>query len=80
MEFRVRHHSSNDVRLGPGGDYAKSAYPITRYAVGNIFAQENGYVDVEYWYEDDGYDGSHRVWIPADCVFNLWNGDHSGET
>ena len=71
---------TNDVRLGPGGDYAKSAYPITRYAVGNIFAQENGYVDVEYWYEDDGYDGSHRVWIPADCVFNLWNGDHSGET
>ena len=71
---------TNDVRLGPGGDYAKSGMPITRYAVGNIYAQENGYVDVDYWYEDDGYDGNHRVWIPADCVFNLWNGDHSGET
>ena len=72
---------TNDVRLGPGGDYAKSSRPITRYAVGNIYAQENGYVDVEYWYEDDGFDGStQRVWVPADCVYNLWNGDHSGET
>ena len=71
---------TGDVRLGPGGDYAKSGIPITRYAVGNIYAQENGYVDVEYWYEDDGYDGSHRVWIPADCAINLWNGDHSGDT
>ena len=71
---------TNDVRLGPGGDYAKSNLPITRYAVGNIYAQENGYVDVDYWYEDDGYDGSHRVWIPAGSVSNFWNGDHSGET
>ena len=43
------------------------------------YLDETGDVDVEYWYEDDGFDGSHRLWIPESAVYNLYYGDYSGE-
>ena len=72
-------YPTSDTWYGPGGKYAKAKVSINRSAVGTIYGQENGYVDVEYWYEDDGYDGSHRVWLPESAVYNLYYGDYSGE-
>ena len=70
---------TSDTYFGPGGDYAKAGFSINRSAVGNIFGRENGYVDVEFWYEDDGFNGNHRVWVPESAVYNLYYGDESGE-
>ena len=70
---------TSDTWFGPGGNYAKANISIPRYAVGTIYQMENGYVDVEYWFEDDGFDGSHRVWLPQSAVTNLYYGDYSGE-
>ena len=71
---------TSDTYFGPGGSYAKANIRIDRSACGSIFAFENGYVDVEYWFEDDGFDGSHRLWIPESDVYNLYYGDYSGES
>ena len=72
-------YPTSDTWFGPGGNYAKANISINRSAVGTIRGKENGFVDVEYWYEDDGYDGSHRIWIPESAVYNLYYGDYSGE-
>lgn len=72
-------YPTTDTYFGPGGKYAKANISINRSAFGRIFAFENGYVDIEYWYEDDGYDGEHRLWIPESAVYNLYYGDYSGE-
>jgi hypothetical protein len=73
-------YPTSDTWFGPGGKYAKANISINRSAFGRIMGKENGYVDVEYWYEDDGFDGSHRVWIPESAVYNLYYGDYSGES
>ena len=73
-------YPTSDTWFGPGGKYAKAKISINRSACGSIFQFENGYVDVEYWYEDDGYNGSHRVWLPESAVYNLYYGDYSGES
>ena len=70
---------TSNTWFGPGGKYTKANIVIHRPAVGTIYQMENGYVDVEYWYEDDGYNGSHRIWIPREAVFNLYYGDYSGQ-
>ena len=70
---------TTDTRYGPGTGYAKAGETISRYAYGDIYQSENGYVDVVYWYEDDEYDGEHRAWIPESAVYNLYYGDNSGE-
>ena len=72
-------YPTSDTWLGPGGKYARANVSINRSACGTIWGKENGYVDVEYWFEDDGFDGSHRVWIPENAVYNLYYGDYSGE-
>jgi len=73
-------YPTSDTRFGPGTDYQESKLSINRSAVGTIFQFENGWVDVEYWYEDDGFDGStRRIWIPESAVYNLYYGDYSGE-
>ena len=72
-------YPTSDTWFGPGGKYAKAKISITRSACGTIYQRENGYVDVAYWYEDDGYDGMHRVWLPESAVYNLYYGDYSGE-
>ena len=72
-------YPTSDTWFGPGGNYAKANISISRSACGTIRGKENGYVDVEYWYEDDGYDGSHRIWLPESAVYNLYYGDYSGE-
>ena len=72
-------YPTSDTWFGPGGNYARANISINRSACGTIRGKENGYVDVEYWYEDDGYDGSHRVWLPESAVYNLYYGDYSGE-
>ena len=72
-------YPTSDTWFGPGGNYARANISISRSACGTIRGRENGYVDVEYWYEDDGYDGSHRIWIPESAVYNLYYGDYSGE-
>ena len=72
-------YPTSDTWFGPGGNYAKANISINRSACGTIRGKENGYVDVEYWYEDDGFDGSHRIWIPESAVYNLYYGDYSGE-
>lgn len=72
-------YPTSDTWFGPGGNYAKANISITRSASGTIRGKENGYVDVEYWYEDDGFDGSHRIWLPESAVYNLYYGDYSGE-
>ena len=72
-------YPTSDTWFGPGGNYAKANISITRSACGTIRGRENGYVDVEYWYEDDGFDGSHRIWLPESAVYNLYYGDYSGE-
>ncbi len=72
-------YPTSDTWFGPGGNYARANISITRSACGTIRGKENGYVDVEYWYEDDGFDGSHRIWIPESAVYNLYYGDYSGE-
>lgn len=72
-------YPTSDTWFGPGGNYARANVSINRSAVGRIFQKENGYVDVEYWYEDDGFDGSHRLWLPESAVYNLYYGDYSGE-
>lgn len=73
-------YPTTDTWFGPGGKYAKANISINRSACGTIYEMENGYVDVEYWYEDDGFDGSHRVWLPESAVYNLYYGDYSGES
>ena len=70
---------TSDTRFGPGGKYAEAGVTIPTYAVGVIYARENGYVDVEYWFENEGSVDPHRIWIPESAVFNLYTGDHSGE-
>lgn len=70
---------TSDTYFGPGGKYARANITITREAAATIFGRENGYVDVEYWYEDDGFDGSHRVWVPESAIYNIYYGDNSGE-
>ena len=72
-------YPTSDTWFGPGGRYARANISITRSACGTIRGRENGYVDVEYWYEDNGYDGSHRIWIPESAVYNLYYGDYSGQ-
>lgn len=70
---------TSDTWFGPGGNYARANITIDRSACGTIRGRENGYVDVEYWYEDDGFDGNHRIWLPESAVYNLYYGDYSGE-
>ncbi len=70
---------TRDTWFGPGGNYAKAKVTISRSACGDIFEFKDGYVDVQYWYEDDGYDGVHRIWLPESAVYNLYYGDNSGE-
>ena len=72
-------YPTTDTWYGPGGNYARANISINRSACGSIFEFANGYVDVEYWFEDDGYDGSHRIWLPESAVYNLYYGDYSGE-
>ena len=72
-------YPTTDTWYGPGGSYQKSKITINRSAVGTIYQMENGYVDVKYWYEDDGFDGNHRIWLPESAVYNLYYGDYSGE-
>ena len=72
-------YPTSDTWYGPGGNYARANVSINRSACGSIFEMVNGYVDVEYWYEDDGYDGSHRIWLPESAVYNFYYGDYSGE-
>ena len=72
-------YPTSDTWYGPGGNYKKVGISINRPAVGTIYQMENGYVDVEYWYEDDGYDGVHRLWVPESAVYNFYYGDYSGE-
>ena len=72
-------HKTSDTYYGPGGKYAKANRSINREASGTVYQFENGYADVEYWYEDD-YDGVQRLWVPQDAVYNLYYGDNSGES
>lgn len=73
-------YPTSDTWYGPGGNYAKANVSINRSAVGTIYQKENGYVDVKYWYEDDGYGGrEYRIWLPESAVYNLYYGDYSGE-
>ena len=73
-------YPTSDTWFGPGGNYAKAKISINRSACGEIFQRVNGYVDVKYWFEDDGFDGDHRVWLPESAVYNLYYGDNSGES
>ena len=68
--------STSDTRWGPGGSYAAANIAIGGNAMGVLYEIDNGWADVEY-YSDNGHG---RVWIPAECVYNVdTSTDRSGE-
>ena len=70
-------YPTKNTYWGPGKEYAAAKVAIRENAVGQLYAIENGYADVEYFC-DDGTSG--RVWVPREAVHGIdTNKDRSGE-
>ncbi len=70
-------YPTKNTYWGPGKEYAAAKVVIRENAVGQLYAIENGYADVEYFC-DDGTSG--RVWVPREAVHGIdTNKDRSGE-
>lgn len=73
--------ATTNTRFGPGGNYADASKRITikQDADMIVYARENGWLDIEFWYTNDT-SKTYRIWVPeSDCYGIYWSNDNSGE-